>query len=141
MNYTSREESLKLISLGIDQNTSDLVYVSNFYYPSVLPGVKYLDVKDKIIEKYDGDPEAVLPAWTTDSLINSLLPGRIKNESGEFQLIIFPDLSTSMWVCMYDRIETHKDCLQCFGSKEYKKAVYKMACWVLENKIKKEEGI
>jgi hypothetical protein len=137
MNYTSREESLKLISLEIDQNTSDLVYVSNIYYPSVLPGVKYLDVKDKIIEKYDGDPNSALPAWTTDALID-LLPRRIKNESGEFQLIIFPDQNTGMWVCMYDRIETHKDCLEVFGDKEYKKAIYKMACWILESKIKKE---
>ena len=43
-----------------------------------------------------------------------------------------------MWVCMYDRIETHKDCLEVFGDKEYKKAIYKMVCWILENKIKKE---
>lgn len=134
MNYTSREESEKLISLGINQNTADLVYVSNFYYPSVLPGVKYLDVKDKIIEKYDGNKDAVLPAWTTDSLIN-LLPKKIKNESAEFRLIIFPDLSTNMWVCMYDRVETHKDCLEAMGDQEYKKSVFKMLCWILENKI------
>ena len=43
-----------------------------------------------------------------------------------------------MWVCMYDRIETHKDCLEAFGDKEYKKTIYKMACWILENKIKEE---
>ena len=46
-NYTSREESEKLITLGIDQDTADLVYVSNLYYPSIIPGVKYSDVKNK----------------------------------------------------------------------------------------------
>ncbi len=131
MNYTSREESEKLITLGIDQNTADLVYVSNFYYPSVLPGVNYLDVKNKIIEKYENQKDVAIPAWTTDALIN-LLPKKIKNESGEFQLIIFPDVTTNMWVCMYDRVETHKDCLEACGDVEYKRAIYKMLCWYLE---------
>lgn len=140
MKYTTREESSKLVSLGIDQNTADLVYVSNIYYPSVLPGVKYLDVKDKIIEKYDNDPDSALPAWTTDSLLD-ILPKKIKNDSGEFQLIIFPDVSTNMWVCMYDRIETHKNCLEAFGDVEYRKSIYKMVCWFLENNVeKKKEG-
>lgn len=128
MSYTTREESEKLIKFGIDVDTADLIYVSNFSYPSILPGVVYSVVKNKLIGKYETEP---LPAWTTDSLLN-ILPKKI---SDKYQLLIFPDLTTGMWVCMYDKIGTHENSLEATGDINYHKSILKMVYWYLE-KIK-----
>lgn len=130
MNYTTQEESKTLIELGIDQDTSDLVYIPNLSYPSVLPGVKFSVIKEKLELKYPELKDAIIPAWTTDALIE-LLPTLIDDK---YQLLIFPDITTKMWVCMYDEKEKHSKVLEACGDQEYRKAVLKILKWWLKEK-------
>ena len=127
MNYTSREESKDLLELGINKGTSNLVYVPGLEFPSVLPGVKFSVIEEKIKQKYQ---DAAIPAWTTDALIK-LLPKKINSS---YQLLIFPDLTTDMWVAMYDEIGTHTKVLEACGDSVYKKAILKLVKWVLKEK-------
>lgn len=134
---TSRSESLELIELGIDQDTADLVYIEGIETASYLPGVKFGVVKEKLITQKNYNPDTIIPAWTTDALL-SCLPPKINDT---YQLLIFPDLTTSMWVCMYDEIGKHTHSLETTADKEYRKAILKMVKWWLEkNREKKEEG-
>lgn len=134
---TSKNESLELIELGIDQDTADLVYIGGIETASYLPGVKFSVVKEKLVKEKNYDSSTIIPAWTTDALL-SILPPKINNT---YQLLIFPDLTTSMWVCMYDEIEKHTHSLETTADREYRKAILKMVKWWLEkNREKKEEG-
>lgn len=127
MNYTTREESKILLELGISKDTADLIYIPGLEFPSVLPGVKFGVIEEKVKQKYQ---DASIPAWTTDALI-SLLPKKIEDT---YQLLIFPDLTTNMWVCMYDEIGTHSKVLEACGDKEYRKAILKILKWWLKEK-------
>ena len=127
---TSKNESLELIKLGIDQDTADSIYIEGIDVASYLPGVKFGVIKERLIKEKGYQENAIIPAWTTDALL-SLLPLKIRT----FQLLIFPDLTTNMWVCMYDKMETHDEYLEACGDPDYHKTIYKMVCWYLkENK-------
>lgn len=138
---TSKNESLELLELGIDQDTADLVYIEGIETASYLPGVKFGVVKEKLEKQKNYNPDTIIPAWTTDALI-SCLPPKINDT---YQLLIFPDLTTSMWVCMYDEIGKHTHSLETTADKEYRKAILKMVKWWLSEgrerqEEKKEEG-
>lgn len=127
---TSKNESLELLELGIDQDTADLIYIEEISTASYLPGVKFGVIKERLVREKNYDPNTIIPAWTTDALI-SLLPQKIDDT---YQLIIFPDLTTKMWVCMYDEIGKHSKTLETTADREYRMAVYKMMKWWLEQK-------
>ena len=132
---TSKSESLELIELGINQDTADLIYIGEIETASYLPGVKFSVVKEKLEKQKNYPPDTIIPAWTTDALI-SILPPKINDT---YQLIIFPDLTTSMWVCMYDEIEKHREALETTADREYRKAVLKMVRWWLSDGRKRQE--
>lgn len=132
---TSKNESLELIELGIDQDTADLVYLKGIETASYLPGVKFSTVKEKLITQKNYNPDTIIPAWTTDALI-SCLPPKINDT---YQLLIFPDLTTSMWVCMYDEIGKHTHLLETTADREYRKAILKMVKWWLSDGRKRQE--
>ena len=125
---TSKNESLELLDLGIDQDTADLIYVGEIKTASYLPGVKFSAVKERLIQYKNYDPSTIIPAWTTDALL-SVLPLKIDDT---YQLLIFPDLTTSMWVCMYDEIEKHSKVLEAKGDVIYREAILKMVKWWLK---------
>lgn len=125
---TSKNESLELLDLGIDQDTADLIYIGEIKTVSYLPGVKFSVVKERLIQDKNYDPSTIIPAWTTDALI-SILPQKIGDT---YQLLIFPDLTTSMWVCMYNEIEKHSKVLEAKGDVIYRKAILKMVKWWLK---------
>lgn len=67
-NYTSVEQSQKLIKLGIDKTTSDMHYdkhpLENYYSPIPIIG-KYSEIHDQ------------LPCWGLSALLEILPPGKI----------------------------------------------------------------
>ena len=66
--YTSVEQSQKLIKLGIDKTTSDMHYdkhsLENYYSPIPIIG-KYSEIHDQ------------LPCWSLSALLEILPPGKI----------------------------------------------------------------
>lgn len=132
---TSKNESLELLELGIDQDAADLVYIGGIETASYLPGVKFSTVKEKLVKGKNYDPSTIIPAWTTDALL-SCLPPKINDT---YQLLIFPDLTTSMWVCMYDEIGKHTHSLETTSDREYRKAILKMVKWWLSDGRKRQE--
>lgn len=132
---TSKSESLELLKLGIDLDTADLIYVGEIKIASYLPGVNFSVVKEKLMAQEKYDPTTIIPAWTTDALISNL-PPRIDNK---YQLLIFPDLTTNMWVCMYDEVGKHTHSLETTADQEYHKSILKMVKWWLEYR-QKEKG-
>ena len=91
-NYTSVEQSQKLIKLGIDKTTSDMHYdkhpLENYYSPIPIIG-KYSEIHDE------------LPCWSLATLLN-VLP--VSCDDGQHCLALInhnPNEKTE-WLCAYE---------------------------------------
>lgn len=128
MNYTSIEQSKKLLTLGLDPNTADLWYSLDETDPdySVLHIDESLDWDE--ITVYD----RALPCWSLGALLE-VMP-KIK----EFY---YPSLykgSFSVTACMYST-QDH-DIFKIYSGEDFLEAAYNMVVWLLENNyIKKKE--
>ena len=120
---TSIEQSKRLIELGIDANSADMVYHKN------LEGTYNLRVVNNILE-YD------IPAWSLSALLE-LMPSYLFEFERGIDLNLYPSINRKVWLCSYmpnvientktDKFKqiTHADSLV--------DAVFDMIVWLKEN--------
>ena len=113
---TSIEQSKKLIELGIDRNTADMYYTSEYVTPSVITGSK-------------DDYSTYIPAWSLSALME-LIPRSIISKPNPF--------STS-YCCRNTESDIESDiefytCNITFT--DFIDAAFEMVCWLKkENRI------
>lgn len=120
---TSIEQSKRLIELGIDINSSDMVYHKE------LNGTYSLRVVDNVL-KYD------IPAWSLSALLE-LMPSYLFEFERGIDLNLYPSINRKVWLCSYmpnvientktDKFKqiTHADSLV--------DAAFDMIVWLKEN--------
>ena len=89
---TSIEQSKKLLELGIDVNTADMVYCIELYKE----GWKYSNEAYPIDGTLEGDD---IPAWSLSALFN-VLPKIVNNET------LFVETSPALWHIGYRNVYT-----------------------------------
>lgn len=95
MNYTNVEQSKKLVELGIDRYTCDLVYKKEKYrndYNIILPMTS-----DGLLHNlnYFGERPDDIPCWSTGALID-LLPKTIIDKDDDHEYNLFIDMVSEM---------------------------------------------
>ena len=118
---TSIEQSKRLIKLGIDVNTADIIY--NMFDESYIR-------HDTPIDKYHK------PAWSLTALLELMPPYLFEFERG-IDLNIYPNLNGKGWHCSYmpNNIESVKKdkFKQITNGDNAVDAAFEMVCWLKEN--------
>ena len=120
---TSIEQSKKLIELGIDINSADMVYHKN------LEGTYNLRVVNNILE-YD------IPAWSLSALLE-LMPSHLFEFERGIDLNLYPSINRKVWLCSYmpnaiENMKTDKF-KQITHADNLVDAAYEMIIWLKEN--------
>jgi len=126
MNYTSKEQSKKLVELGLNPETADMFYsrrpTGNSEY-STFPDFKP-EGRLEVFTKVD------LPCWSLGALLE-VIPDSIKDR--ELLIHKTPYQNTMMWEIGYGYNEIDNRI-----SKSLLNAVYNTVIWLLENGHLKE---
>lgn len=125
MNYTTLEQSKKLLELGLDPKTADM-----YYAHFIRMGSDTYDETEPLIGEFDYPYE--FPCWSLGVLID-LMPHEIKEDGDTYRLLITHKLAqyprlTTLWPSLYN---SHADSTF--------EAAYNMMVWLLENKYIKTE--
>lgn len=113
---TTIEQSRRLIELGLDPKTADMVYLfEDKEYPCVLKEPDYLDGSDTL-------------AWSLSALLE-VMPN---NDYWEICLWQYKD---EQWQCVFDDVEFSSGETKGFTAKDPFTAAYEMVCWMLENNL------
>lgn len=120
---TSIEQSKRLIELGIDVNSADMVYHKE------LNGTYSLRVVDNVL-KYD------IPAWSLSALLE-LMPSYLFEFERGIDLNLYPSINRKVWLCSYmpnvvENMKTDKF-KQITHADSLVDAVYDMIIWLKEN--------
>lgn len=120
---TSIEQSKRLIELGIDVNSADMVYHKE------LNGTYNLRVVDNVL-KYD------IPAWSLSALLE-LMPSYLFEFERGIDLNLYPSINRKVWLCSYmpnvvENMKTDKF-KQVTHADSLVDAVYDMIIWLKEN--------
>ena len=120
---TSIEQSKKLIELGIDVNSADMVFHKN------LDGTYNLRVVDNVL-KYD------IPAWSLSALLE-LMPSYLFEFERGIDLNLYPSINRKVWLCSYmpnviENMKTDKF-KQITHADSLVDAVFDMIVWLKEN--------
>lgn len=116
---TTIEQSKRLIKLGIDATTADMVYSSlHTDYPWVWVGKPLLEIGD-------------IPAWSLSALLDQLPKSIITDEGDEYELTMNKedDLTYAFGYCS----TWNNSNIVEFISQEAVEAAYELLCWLLEN--------
>lgn len=133
-NYTSIEQSKKLLELGLGLETADMYYITE----SLLGG-KYIDSpivgKDKESDEYPEEFSKSVPCWSLGALRNLIPVGIVHNDT----TVLFKNHNRidGSWVYYFvneDGIIT----VQFTGSDL--NAAYETVVWLLENDYIKKEN-
>ena len=120
---TSIKQSKRLIELGIDVNSADMVYHKN------LEGTYNLRVVNNILE-YD------IPAWSLSALLE-LMPSHLFEFERGIDLNLYPSINRKVWLCSYmpnaiENMKTDKF-KQITHADSLVDAVFDMIVWLKEN--------
>ena len=133
---TTIEQSKKLIELGIDVNTADLIYqpimdidsMSNVGFAKIPLCFSFNEIKECNIQ--------YLPAWSLSALLKLMPPYLFEFERG-IDLNIYRNLNGKGWHCSYmpNTIENMKNdkFKQITNGDEPVDAAFEMVCWLKEN--------
>lgn len=123
MNYTTSEQSKKLLELGLDPNTADLTL--NLYAEKETVIMKpYRECKEFF--NVSEIPSFLIPCWSIELI--DLMPYEIKEDGDTYRLLVthklvqYPRLTT-LWPSLHN---SHADSTF--------EAAYNMMIWLLENK-------
>lgn len=136
---TSLEQSKKLIELGIDENTSDMVYLKSYFEDdyNLLVGSYHEGYAEKDNETLVPVFDEHIPAWSLSALLELMPPYLFEFERG-IDLNIYPNLSGKAWHCSYmpNAVENMKNdkFKQITSGDNLVDAAFEMVCWLLENK-------
>lgn len=120
---TSLEQSKRLIELGIDVNSADMVWHKK------LNGTYSLRVVDNVL-KYD------IPAWSLSALLE-LMPSYLFEFERGIDLNFYPSINRKEWLCSYmpnviENMKTDKF-KQITHADSLVDAAYEMIIWLKEN--------
>lgn len=120
---TSLEQSKRLIELGIDVNSADMVWHKK------LNGTYSLRVVDNVL-KYD------IPAWSLSALLE-LMPSYLFEFERGIDLNVYPSINRKVWLCSYmpnaiENMKTDKF-KQITHADNLVDAAYEMIIWLKEN--------
>lgn len=133
---TSLEQSKKLIELGIDADTADMVYLRSYFFEeseeyNLLVGSYY----EGYAQKDDGSLVPLfdehIPAWSLSALLG-LMPKLYDEDDlndGGCQPVLCKGFDNNMWHVVY-RSTMYITGWYC----EPIDAAFDMVCWLLENK-------
>lgn len=130
-NCTSIEQSQKLIELGVDVDTSDMVYLRSYFEEEGEYNLLVGSYHEGYMEKDDGSLIPVfdehIPAWSLSALLE-LAPIGDKNDEN----YIDTESHSDFYIC------TYRNCWDGCIHSEYSKenlldAVFGMVCWLKEN--------
>ena len=128
---TSIEQSQKLIELGIDICTADMLWTYDF----TVNAINGLNVISEQLKPEEKD----IPAWSLTALLKLMPPYLFEFERG-IDLNIYPNLNGKGWHCSYmpNNIEDMKKdkFRQITNGDNTVDAAFDMVCWLLkENRI------
>ena len=125
---TSIDQSRKLVELGLNPETSDMVY----------PAWTLSDTPtDDIckIRTHDFESENDVPTWSLSALLE-LMPQRIYMHGAAHQFRLDRNWDKVTWQCAYDAMNSFIE----KKSNSPINAVFEMMCWLLENDYIKKGG-
>ena len=140
---TTIEQSKRLLELGLDPKTADMIW------RYVTSGCYRLEVLHK--ELFEGTNEKDIPAWSLTALLE-VMPITITKDGMEHKLKVFPSglfsthSDTSKWTLQYcgrDYSYRSRDkypILVAVTQHDLIDASYEMVCWLLENNFIKKGG-
>lgn len=132
MNYTTIEQSKKLVKLGLNPNTADMLWEQHIF-ESPYVTVKPYTTKGKSIGAH------ILPCWSLGALLE-VMPKTMKGipEKAAYSLTL-KENSYNAWKCNYVHF-SFGELYEFPAQPTPLKATYEMVCWLLENGyIKKGE--
>ena len=137
MNYTSIEQSKKLLELGLSVKTADMVYLK--YADSDNPAPRFdgcapIILMDIPIDEIDCE---TLPCWSLGALLE-MIPDKIEYVGSECDLSLAKDWISYEGYGTYDASYTVQPMI--FKDKPLVDLLFESIIWLLENGyIKKEE--
>lgn len=138
MNYTSVEQSRKLVELGLNPNTADMYYFTSQddFLTNNTPRVGF-DIEVKKL--YDSTLSEYLPCWSVGALLDVMPNGIQKYDDRDRSYKTYhPNLYQAYYHCCgYTfgpslKQENH-DTICTFGDDSWIDVLYKQVCWLLEN--------
>lgn len=138
---TTISQSRKLLELGLDPKTADMVWMCNKWLYSI---------EDNILNKNDFNEQDTL-AWSLSALLE-VMPITITKSGMEYKLKVFPSglfsthSDTSKWTLQYcgrDYSYRSRDkypILVAVTQHDLIAAAYEMVCWLLEQGLIKKGG-
>ena len=125
---TSIEQSKKLIELGINVNTADMLWTYDF----TVNDINGLNVISIYLKPEEND----IPAWSLSALLKLMPPYLFEFERG-IDLNIYRNLNGKGWHCSYmpNTIENMKNdkFKQITNGNDPVDAAFEMVCWLKEN--------
>lgn len=138
MNYTSVEQSKKLVELGLDKDSADMIYI--WHCSSDNPEWRFdddmapMNLAKKKISELDHAPEHTLPAWSVGQLI-SMLPDNFTENGVNLRMVY--DLNIYKDQIAYNGYDFIHDTNECiFHTKPGKliDVLVETVCWLIESK-------
>lgn len=138
MNYTTIEQSKKLVELGLSPDTADMHY-PDYYFDSNAKGpcnTSYKDAIEDLFHVYiNPKTKRLLPCWSLGALME-IMPKihEDDNDNGCYPTLC-KGWDNELWHCVYRYsihiTEWYSDSIE---------AAFEMVCWLLENDyIKKDK--
>lgn len=125
MNYTSIEQSKKLLELGLSPESADM------YYFKFADGTIAVDESPYIGEPYVNGQELGYPCWSVGALLE-LMPWSMEEIKNHKIDLVYGKFAEGWYISYFDWTGLHH------GHKVYGDSqidvCYKMICWLLENK-------
>ena len=121
---TDIEQSKKLVELGVDVNTADMVWVCGRLHTDG-PRYQILRVKEEVNE-----PENYIPTWSLTALLE-LMPNGLFYNNHYVVPILLPQIKNN-WICRLYDVDNNIDVA--FIKDNPLDAAFEMICWLLENK-------
>ena len=141
---TTKEQSKRLIELGLDPSTADMWWSNRFVYLSSTPMIGVATEQNQLYTfKWC---EMDIPAWSLSALLE-VMPITITKDGMEYKLKVFPSglfsthSDTSKWTLQYcGRDYSYKSrnkypILAAITQHDIITAAYEMVCWLLENNL------
>ena len=129
MNYTSIEQSKKLLELGLNPDTADMCYDLGEGETKA-----HLECENFICyftnNEYPECADRYIPTWSLVALLE-LMPQRIYMSGAAHQFQLDKNWDNKTWQCAYD---AHNSYIEKTGNTPLE-AVYNMLIWLIENKF------
>lgn len=135
MEYTSIEQSKKLIELGLNIETADMVYAS---YNDVMTGErKYRKWAMELTPMMKIETERELPCWSLSALLELMPKIKFFKDESAYYPLLQKYYAKDSWICKYENSGADE---HWYIEKTPIDACCDMICWLLENDYIKKGG-